>query len=154
MMNWGAYAGLFGFSTFKFMFAPLGGPLAHLTFIETYCSCVAGAIFSAAIFYFSSEYFLIRAHKKRVAAIEAAKLKGLVLPSKKKFTRTNKTIVRLKRRFGIYGISMYAPFFFSVPIGSIITAKFYGKDKRTFPIMIFGMFFNGALTTSLTYLVT
>jgi hypothetical protein len=150
-MRWGVYALFFWISTIKFMFAPIGGPTAKLSFIETYMSCVAGAIVSAAVFFFSSEFFLKRAHVKRKAAREAALISGIPLKSKKKFTRMNKFIVRIKRRFGIIGVSMYAPFFLSVPIGSVIAAKFYGKDKRTFPLIIFGMFFNGALTTGIRY---
>jgi hypothetical protein len=150
-MKWGVYALFFWVSTIKFMFAPLGGPNARLTFIETYMSCVAGAIVSAAVFYFSSEFFMKRAQLKRQAAYKAALESGIVLRPKKKFTRMNKFIVRIKRRFGIIGVSMYAPFFLSVPIGSVIAAKFYGKDKRTFPLIVFGMFFNGALTTGIRY---
>jgi len=150
-MNWGIYAGFFGLSMIKFLFAPFGGVAAQLTFIETYLACVAGAVFSAAIFYYSSEYFLKRAHNKRVDERVRAEAMGVTLPVKKKFTRTNKSIVRIKRRLGIIGISMYAPLFLSVPIGSIITAKFYGKDKRTFPLIVLGMFVNGAITTGITY---
>ncbi len=134
------------------MFAPFGGPSMKLTFIETYFSCVAGAILAALIFYFSSEFFLIRAHKKRVAKIREAEKNGIVIKVKKKFTRTNKAIVRVKHRFGIWIMAMYAPLFLSVPLGSIITAKFYGKEKRTFPIIILGIFVNGLITTSIAYL--
>jgi len=49
-MNWGAYLGFFGLAMIKFLFAPFGGPLAKLTFIETYLSCISGAIFCAIIF--------------------------------------------------------------------------------------------------------
>jgi hypothetical protein len=137
----------------KFMFTPFAGPTpaADLTFIETYVSCVSGAIFSAAIFYFSSGFFMRRAQQKRAAAEQRALETGVLLKPKRKFTRMNKLIVRIKRRFGIIGVSMYAPFFLSVPIGSIVAAKFYGKEKRTFPLIVFGMFFNGAITTGLAY---
>jgi hypothetical protein len=150
-MSWGLYVLFFGLSTIKFMFTPFGGPSAHLTFVETYISCVSGAIFSAAIFYFSSGYFMRRAQQKRADAIKAALALGIPVKPKKRFTRMNKLIVNIKRRFGIIGVSMYAPFFLSVPIGSIIAAKFYGKEKRTFPLIVFGMFFNGAITTGLAF---
>lgn len=150
-MRWDIYAAFFGLSTVKFLFTPFGGAAARLTFVETYLSCVAGAIFSAAIFYYSSEYFMKRAHQKRVEKYRIAEEAGIVLIHKRKFTRTNKLIVRIKRRLGIIGVSMYAPLFLSVPIGSIITAKFYGKDKRTFPLIVLGMFVNGAITTGITY---
>ncbi|TNE53880.1 MAG: hypothetical protein EP338_10150 [Bacteroidetes bacterium] len=152
-MNWGAYFSLFSLSTIKFLFAPFAGPYAQLSFLETYFSCVAGALISASIFYFASEYFIERAQKKRLANYRNALQKGQIPKVKKNFTRANKFIVHIKKRFGIYGISLYAPLFLSVPIGSIITAKFYGRDKRTFPLIVFGMFLNGAITTSLAYFV-
>lgn len=150
-MHWHLYISLFGFSMIKFMFAPFSGPLMKLNFFETYISCVAGAIFAAFIFYFSSEFFMIRAHKKRQAALHDSITNGTPLKYKPKFTRFNKLIVKLKRRLGIYGIAFYAPLFLSVPIGSIVTAKFYGKEKRTFPLILLGICINGAITTGLAY---
>ena len=151
-MNWGAYLGFFGLAMIKFLFAPFGGPLAKLTFIETYLSCISGAIFCAIIFYFSAEFFMIRAHKKRKLLIQQAKEKGVELKRKKAFTKTNKAIVKMKR-LGIVGICFYAPFFLSVPVGSIISAKFFGKDKRTFPLIVLGIGINGLITTGLAYFI-
>lgn len=150
-MDWATYLGFFGLSMIKFLFAPFGGPHAGLNFLETYLSCIAGAIFCAFIFYFSAEFFMIRAHKKRQEQIAAAKASGVELKRKKAFTRANKLIVWIKRRFGIVGVSMFAPLFLSVPIGTIISAKFYGKDKRTFVLILFGIVMNGAITTSLAF---
>lgn len=150
-MRWGTYSVFFGLSMIKFLFTPFGGPAAKLTFLETYIVCVVGAIVSAVVFYFSSEYFLKRAAKKRHLLMEESRRTGVPIQRKKNFTRANKFIVRLKRRIGIVGISMYAPLFLSVPLGSIITAKFYGKDKRTFPLICLGMCVNGAITTGIAY---
>ncbi len=147
------YIGFFGFSMIKFLVTPFGGPKAGLTFIETYFVCAAGALFSAAIFYFSSEFFLIRAHKKRKDLICKSLETGIPLKQKKKFTKTNKLIVRIKNKLGIIGVAFYAPLFLSIPIGSIITAKFYGKEKRTFPLIILGIFINGLLTTGSAFLI-
>ncbi|MES2590079.1 MAG: hypothetical protein V4622_13955 [Bacteroidota bacterium] len=150
-MNFGLYITFFLLSTIKFLFTPFGGPAAKLTFIETYLSCLSGAIFSAAIFYYASEILMKKAHEKRVRMIKEAQEKGIEYKAKKKFTKANKFIVRLKHRFGIYIVSMYAPLFLSVPLGSIITAKFYGKEKKTFPLIILGMIVNGLITTGLAY---
>jgi len=152
-MHWHLYFSLFGLSMIKFMFAPFGGPAMKLNFLETYISCVAGAFLAAFIFYFSSEFFMIRAHKKRQAALHDSITNGTPLKFKPKFTRFNKLIVRLKRRLGIYGIAFYAPLFLSVPLGSIVTAKFYGKEKRTFPLILLGICINGAITTGLAYAI-
>jgi hypothetical protein len=150
-MNYGIYATFFFLSTIKFLFTPFGGPAAKLSFFETYFVCVAGGIFSAAVFYFASDYFMKRAQAKKIQKLEEALAKGIEIPSKKIFTKANKTIVRMKNKLGIFGISFYAPLFLSVPIGSIITAKFYGKEKKTFPLIVLGMFVNGLITTGLAY---
>lgn len=150
-MDWHIYISFFWLSTIKFLFTPFAGPASGLTFIETYVSCVAGGVFSATIFFFASEYFMIRTHKKRKEMIRKFKEEGVPMKEKKKFTRMNKFIVRIKRRFGIIGISMYAPLFLSVPIGTIIAAKFYGKDKRTFPLILLGMGVNGGITAGIAY---
>lgn len=150
-MDIGKYSIFFFLSMIKFLFTPFGGPAAKLTFLEAYLVCVSGAIFSAAIFYFMSEYFMIKAHNKRKLKYKEAIEKGIELPLKKKFTFMNKLVVRTKMRIGIFGVAMYAPLFLSVPIGSIITAKFYGKEKKTFPIIVLGMFVNGLITCSLAY---
>jgi hypothetical protein len=152
-MLWGKYIGFFGFSMIKFLFTPFGGPKAGLSFVETYIVCVAGALLSAAIFFFSSEFFLIRAHKKRKEMILKSLETGIPLKQKKKFTKTNKLIVRIKHKLGIIGVAFYAPLFLSIPIGTIITAKFYGKEKRTFPLIILGIGINGVITTGIAYII-
>lgn len=133
------------------MFAPFGGPHLKLSFIETYFACSAGAIFSAAIFYFSAEYFLKRARKKRKAEFERAKKKGIPHKAKRNFTQMNKLIVRIKKSMGIIGTCFWVPFFLSIPVGSIVTAKFYGKQRKTFPLIIAGIFLNALVTTTISY---
>lgn len=151
-MNWSVLIPLFGLSMIKFMFTPFSGPALGLSFVETYFTCVAGGIFSAAIFYFSAEFFMHRAHARRVRKNAYLKSQGLPIKQKRKFTPMNKFIVRIKRSLGIIGVSLWAPFFLSVPIGSIVAAKFYGHQKKTFPLIITGMFLNASATTGLAYL--
>ena len=152
-MYWSKLSGLFFFSIIKFFFTPLGGPALKLTFLETYLTCVSGGIFGASIFYFSANYFMHRAEKKRHEYRKKCIADGIQIIEKPKFTRTNKFIVRVKMKLGIIGTAMWVPLFFSVPLGSIITAKFFGHDKRTYPIIVFGMFFNGLVMTSIAYFI-
>lgn len=152
-MNWGIISSVFFLSTFKFMFAPFTGYGLGLPFWETYFSSVAGGTFGAAIFYYASEVLMKLSHKKRKEKENDLIEKGLTLPKKKKFTKTNRFIIRLKRRLGIYGICFWAPFLLSVPIGSIVAAKFYGKFGKTFPLIVLGMCLNAMVTCSLAYLV-
>ena len=150
-MNWGVIS-LFGLSTVKFSFAPFGGKIAGLTFIETYVSCCSGAIVSAAIFYFLSNYFIKKSIEKNAKIRRHFLDQGLPIPVKKRFTRMNKWVIRMKRSIGIIGIAFWAPFFLSIPLGSIITAKFYGNNKNTFLLIMTGIFLNGLITTGITYI--
>ncbi len=139
---------LFGISTFKFMFAPFGGKIANLSFLETYLSCCFGAVLSSCIFYFSANFFI----KKRSKSLEITKKSQEKYEIKKRFTISNKLIIKIKQKVGLVGISFWAPFFLSIPLGSIITAKFYGNNTKTIFFIILGIFFNGLITTGITYL--
>lgn len=137
----------------KFLFTPFGGPAAKLTFLETYILCCSGALLSAAIFYFLSSFFLKKAKENQKNTLRISMEKGIALKKKKKFTKTNKFIVKLKRSIGIIGISFYAPLLLSIPIGSIIASKFYGKEKKTFPLITLGIIVNGLITSGIAYSV-
>lgn len=134
------------------MFAPFTGPVLKVGYLETFFSCAAGAILSSAVFYFSAGYLMKRANEKRLA-----KLEGDIPPEERikmtrKFTRMNKFVVRIKRSLGMIGITFWAPFFLSIPLGSIIVAKFYGNKKIAYPMIVLGIFVNGIITTSIAYI--
>ncbi|MBD3636444.1 MAG: hypothetical protein HUJ25_03805 [Crocinitomicaceae bacterium] len=141
-LNWGILIWGFLLGTFKFLFAHWGvyGSALKVDYdisiIEVFICTTAGAWVSMTIFYWGSSYFMKRAQEKRLRAVQEAKEKGIPYKGKKIFTRMNKTIVWIKRKIGIYGVTLLAPLFLSVPIGSIICAKFYGSRRRTFPLMM------------------
>ncbi len=148
----------FIFGTFKFLFSHWTifgmskvGEL-NASFLDIFIPTTAGAILSMGIFYFLSDYFMERASKKRKVAIEKAKQNGTPLKEKRKFTRLNKLMVRLKRGVGIYGITVLAPLFLSIPLGSIVCAKFYGDQRKTFPLMVIFMSSYSFLMCSIIYL--
>lgn len=151
-MSWAKYLTLFSLSTVKFMFAPLGGIAMELTFIETYLSCVAGAASASAFFFYLSDYFMSRHERRKREKERKAIASGKPYKPKKKFSFTNKLIVKTKFTFGIYGICLWVPLFFSIPLGSVIVAKFYRKDKRSFPLVLTGIFLNGFITSSIVYI--
>lgn len=150
-MQWVGLSTVFFTAMVKFMFSPAIGPALNLSYIETYLANSAGALVSMAIFYFAAEFFLKRSHQKKVKKYKEALALGIIIQPKKVFTKRNKTIVRLKNKIGIIPFSLWAPFLLSIPIGSIITAKFFGKRRMTFPLMVIGIFLNNTITVSLVY---
>ena len=91
--------------------------------------------------------------KSKLKKEKAAEEKGIQLKPKKKFTRGNKITIKLKRTFGKIGLCFLAPSLLSIPLGTIIVAKFYGKEKDTFLWVFIGILLSGLLTTSLAYFV-
>jgi len=152
-MHWGLFSSVFIFATVKFMFAPFSGSAMGLPYWETYIASVAGGSFSATIFYFFSEAIIKYTHKRKVRKNEQLLKEGKPVKKKKIFTKTNRTIIRVKQSLGIFGICFFGPLFLSAPIGSIIAAKFYGKLKKTYPLIILGMFVNAVATTAMAYLI-
>ena len=152
-MNWAAYSTLFGLATFKFMFSAFPGPILNLSFIETYFCIFLGGTVSASVFYFASDYFISLTNERLKKKNEKLRSEGVQVKPKPKFTKTNKFIVWCKRKFGMHVICFWAPFFLSVPVGSIVVAKFYGKMKFTFLYIALGMAMNSLLMTFLAYVV-
>lgn len=141
------------FSTWKFMFTPLAGPSADLTFWETYFSCTLGGLFSVSLFYFSSIKFLKEAQLNQVIEKKRFyKLKIKGVKKKKVFSRKNRNILKFKHRFNFVVMCWLFPLFLSIPLGTIITTKFYRHNKLTYPLIVIFMFFNGLIFTSIAYL--
>ena len=141
-MIWG-YISLFFLSTVKFITAPFFGlAIPQNTFLLTWLVVVGGGIFGVTVFYFLAEFFMERARKK---AIE----KGV---TKKKFTRMNKLAVKIKQSLGIYGLALLTASFLSIPIGSIISAKFFGHKKSTVFILYAAVVLVGSIMTFIAYL--
>jgi hypothetical protein len=152
-MNIGLMITGFWIGTIKFLFAHwaiFGISQGKAHYYEIFISATAGAWASMAFFYYSSGYLMKRAAVKRKEKWLIALEKGLPPPPQKFFTRTNKLVVKTKRAIGIYGVTIIAPLFLSIPIGSIICAKFFGEDKRTFPLMLL---FTGSYSVLMCFLI-
>ena len=152
-MNWGAIIGIFFSAFIKFMIAPFISANLGLDFYTTWISVFSGGLVSAVVFYFASEFFMIRIHNKKIKKNKDAIQSGNPLKLKKNFTEVNKYLVKFKHSIGQKGICILAPLFLSVPIGSIVCAKFYGQSKKTFPIIVFGLAMNSFILSILAFTI-
>ncbi|MEY4659340.1 MAG: hypothetical protein ACO29Q_09865 [Crocinitomicaceae bacterium] len=152
-MNWTGFWTIFFLATFKFSVSTIPGPHLGMSFFETAIAAFSGAAVCAFICYFASDVILNflkkRAEKKHQDIIAS----GQIPKQKKKFTRMNRILVRIKIKFGQVGICFFAPFFLSVPLGSMVVAKFYGKRWETYPLIVLGLAVNSSLTSILVYFV-
>ncbi|MGB1039946.1 MAG: hypothetical protein ACPGVD_03660 [Flavobacteriales bacterium] len=136
------YLGFFLLSSVKFIFSPFLAKAAipEGSWLLTFLFVSGGGIAGATFFYYSASYFLKRAAKKTA------------LKSRKKFTRTNRLIIRTKHKVGVYGLAFLTASFISIPIGSIILAKFYRHEKSTIYILYGTISLIAFILTSFAYI--
>ena len=129
-MSWYPYILIFFFAQIKFLFTPLAAYIKwpELSFLEIFISTVIGALFCFNVVYFLAKRIMTFFHKRRVARNLDPNKKN-----KKVFTWKNKWIVKVKRSDkGFYLICLFAPLFLSIPIGTIVVAKFYGQRSISY----------------------
>jgi len=68
----------------------------------------------------------------------------------RKFTWLNKSLVRVKKKFGMLGIAILTPPFLSIPLGSIVMAKFFKHNRLALPILVVSVAFWGVVLTVLS----
>jgi len=146
-MNFLVYLSFAAFSTWKFMFTPLAGPAAGLSFWETLLSCLIGAYISITLFYFASSYWMAVGQKRN-----SEKSLGSTKRQLRKIKRYRK-IMQFKHRLKRPLVCWLFPLFLSLPLGTIITAKFYRHKKSTFPLIVGGTTLNGFIITGLAYII-
>jgi hypothetical protein len=57
-------------------------------------------------------------------------------PAKKRFTKKNRRIVRIKQRYGLIGIASMTPFLLSIPVGVFLVVRYYRASRAKFLYLI------------------
>lgn len=122
--------------TFKFLFSQAAASAMGLNFIEVFITTTAGALTSFFIFYKGAKFFINRSIEKKKEKRKRLILQGKPVHIQKNFKKRNKWIVKIKKTMGVKGVAILFPLFLSVPLGSIIAAKFFGKLRATFWIVL------------------
>jgi membrane protein DedA with SNARE-associated domain len=140
-MNFLEALGAFGFSGIKLLFTPMGYVIANeFPLLEIAIICGLGACFSAIIFFFVGK------------ALDNAGQKKQNKKEKKVAFKRNRKIIRIKDKFKLFGVSMTIGII-SVPIGSILVGKYFGKDKKAIPTLIGASFIWSFGVTYITALI-
>jgi hypothetical protein len=139
MENIGLYGLAFLIATVKFLFAASIVGATALTPLEIAISTGLGALCGFNVVYWTSCYFMNKAkdRKARKALAGIPSNKRLEAVKKKPvFTKMNKYIIKAKlSKSGFWLICILAPLFLSIPIGSILVAKFYRDTKLAYPLV-------------------
>lgn len=122
-------------STIKFLPAPFAAAGLGMSYWQAFLLVGIGGTLGVTLFFLLSKTIFGRKQKK---------------PStKKKFTKLNRWIIKVKHRFGLVGIALITPPLISIPVGTIIAVKFYRHRKDVLPMLWLAVWFwNVILTTA------
>lgn len=119
---------VFLLSTVKFLFAPGTAIAAGFSPMETILITSFGGMTGISIFYFFGHWVFQQ--------IEAWRFRNMSNKQKRIFTRRNRYIVKFKLSFGLLGLIIVTPAILSIPIGSVVAAKFYYQNRYTYPLLL------------------
>lgn len=114
------------FFTCTVFFCKAGVPAALLLFKEDFLTfflvCTAGGITGNVVFTYLSAAILKKIHEYRV--------KRHLIHKKPIFTPFNRRIIKIKLRFGLFGIAAITPLALSTPLGAFLAERFFKKKKK------------------------
>ncbi|HEY0031376.1 MAG TPA: hypothetical protein VGC65_11495 [Bacteroidia bacterium] len=126
-MNWLGIISVFLVSAVKFFFG--GVPMAlglGFSHFQSITVTTLGGFTGVTIFVYTSDKLI--AYFKEKAALKRAQHPGA--PPTKKFTKKNRTIISVKRRFGVVGFSFLVPVFIPIPIGCFLAVRYFNDKQK------------------------
>lgn len=133
---------VFALSMLKYPFSQVTATGLGFGFLSTFLITTLGGCTGVIVFYRASGWLMDRARDRKLKRLAAGHA------PKRSFTRTNRTIVRVKRSQGLSGLAFLTPILISVPIGSVLAAKYFRNDRRTLPILLVSVVAWGIVLTS------
>lgn len=119
----------------KMMFAVAVGVGFGFTFLKTFLFTSIGGCLGVLLFYRLSDWLTERARLGRLKKRAELRLRGGA-PLKPVFTKRNRWIIRVKHVSGYLGVAALTPLVLTIPVGSILAARFFHHDRRTIPALL------------------
>jgi ABC-type antimicrobial peptide transport system permease subunit len=130
--------GIVFLASVKLLFAPFTALASGFDFFEAAALSAIGGVIGITFFFWMSE-LLANTFKSK--------------EGRKKFTRINKFIVRMKHKIGMKGLAFIGPPFLSVPISSAIMAKFYRHQPvKAYTYLCLSVVFWSFLLSTISFL--
>jgi len=125
-------------SMFKFSFAPFLGAKLGLHFFNSYITCTIGMNLSVLIFSFFGKYI------KQFFV-------GIFYKSKKRFTPSNRRLVTIWQKYGLYGVAFLTPPLLTPPVGTLLASGFGEPRQRIVLFMLVSSTLWGLLICYVAY---
>lgn len=123
-------------SSLKFAASPFAALGYDLNYIQTFLTTTTGGILGVLFFFYGSKYIVqwFTTYKNQMFflfGVNRRSEEDELLPERKRvFTWKNKMIVLTVRRFGLVGIALLTPTLLSIPLGTIIAARYFRNPRR------------------------
>lgn len=131
-------------SSTKFFFAPTTAFVSGYSYLETIGLTISGGFLGVLIFFYFGE--LLKKIFKNFRFFKKRK-------EKRTFTKRNKRILRIRNKYGLIGLSLLTPILFSIPLGSLLAARFFDHDRRTIPFLLASVILWSFILTTITFLL-
>ncbi len=147
---------VFAVSSIKFLIAPALSFSLGLNFLQTFLSTTSGGIAGVVLFYFLSRWILILYAKYFVFYFRSIKIRfyrllNLSLPVEipaRIFTRRNRFIIKIVRKYGLTGIVILTPVLLSIPIGTFLATRYYSSNRFLLVYLVGSVLFWSLLMSS------
>jgi len=117
------FAGIYFLCLFKFIAGPLLGAAAGYSLLEIVLVTVSGMMTSVLLFTFLGEWI-----KKNWTII--------IKKKPKRFSKKTRNIIKIWKKFGVWGIAFLTPVIFT-PIGGTVILTSFGIGKRKILLTMF-----------------
>jgi len=130
---WFKVSNVFITASVKFLAAPFLAEVQKLTFLQSFITTTVGGITGILLFAFvgqkiASWWRHLTALIKSIFIRRPAEV--IERKPRRKFTRMNRFIVRIKKRFGLFGIAFVTPCIISIPIGTLVAISIFKNKKQ------------------------
>jgi len=146
-------------SSVKFLFAPALSFSMGLNFVQTWLSTTAGGLVGVVVFFFFSKwilqlysmYFFYYFHLLRVKIYNSMNVKVPKFIPARRFTKRNRMIIKIVKKFGMAGIVILTPVLLSIPFGTFIATRYYSTNRfllvyLSCSVLFWSLFMSSAIT--------
>lgn len=138
MESWWEIILVFLLSTVKFVFGAVPMALGFgFSFFEAVVVTSIGGFLGVLSFTFMSDKIVHALQRRRARKLA----ENPQMEKGKKFTRRNRMIVSVKRRFGLIGISILTPLLFSIPLGCFLSVRYFKNKQKIIMYMFASILF-------------
>ena len=135
--------GLVLFASVKFLFAPSTVYLSGYSYWQTLAITIVGGVLGVFVFFYTGSAIFTFINDRFSSSGS----------TRKTFNKRNRLLIRVKSSWGIIGLAITSPCLISIPIGSLLAARYFRNDPRTLPFFIGAVVIWSFILTTATALI-